>query len=80
MVEDSEDWKHEKKKANDRLYKRQKRDSQPMVYGKHDIRVEMLVNLKAKAEARIAGLLQQMENKEPYLVSPITPTGNDMPD
>ena len=79
VVEDSEDWKHEKKKANDRLYK--KRDGQRMVYGKHNIRVEMLVNLKAKAEAKMAWLLQQIENKEPsYLVPPKTPKGNNMPD
>ena len=57
VLEGSKEWKHERRKANNRLYQRLKRNGQHIVYEKHKIRVDMRVKHKDKAEAKKAWLL-----------------------
>ena len=48
VEEGSKEYKHERKKAHDRLYKRLKRDGQPINIKKHEVEAEMLNNFRAK--------------------------------
>ena len=48
VVEGSKESKHKVKKARDRLYKRLKRDGQPIGISKHMAEADMLTNLKAR--------------------------------
>ena len=57
VLEGSKEWKHERRKANNRLYQRLKRNGQHIVYEEHEIRVDMWVKHKDKAEAKKAWLL-----------------------
>ena len=54
VLEGSKEWKNERRKANNRLYQRLKRNGRHIFYGEHEIRVDMLVKLKDKAEAKKA--------------------------
>ena len=48
VEEGSKEYRHERKKAHDRLYKRLKRDGQPINIKKHEVEAEMLNNFRAK--------------------------------